>query len=113
MTSAAPTTATRRGGLVLVGVEPNPVLAALAPAPAGDRPAPRRRAAVRLLRDGGAAPALVGVVADRNLRGLSRAGDRRCGPADRRLRHVGDVQEAVHAGLQLDERPEVGQVADL
>src|SRR6266852_3955673 len=98
MTSAPPITARRRGGLLLVVVEVIPLLAALAPAAAGALLWPRR---------------LVGIDADHEQRELVTDADQLVGPGDRSARHLRDVQEAVHAGLELDERAEVREPDDL
>src|SRR5256885_4148920 len=107
MTSAAPITATRRGGLVLVVVELIPVLAALAPAAAGALLRLRRLDGVGEVLQGEPDAPLVGVAPDDEQRELVADADDLVGPVDRPVRHLRDVQEAVHAGLQLDERAEV------
>src|SRR3989440_2755682 len=113
MTSAAPITATRRGGLLLVVVEVIPMLAALPSAAAGALLRPRRLDGVgELLQREPDAP-LVGVDADDEQRELVADADDVVGPVDRPVRHLRDVQEAVHAGLELDERAEVGEPDDL
>src|SRR5216117_589435 len=107
MTSAAPITATRRCGLVLVVVELIPVLAALASAASGALFRPRRLDGVgELLQREPDAP-LVGIDADDEQRELVADADDLVGPVDRPVRHLRDVEKAVHAGLELDERPEV------
>src|SRR2546422_6311508 len=109
MTSAAPITATRRDGLLLVVVEVIPMLAALPSPAAGALLRPRRLDGVgELLQREPDAP-LVGVDADDEQRELVADADDLVGPVDRPGRHLRDVQEAVHAGLELDERAEVGQ----
>src|SRR2546430_1285914 len=109
MTSAAPITATRRGGLLLVVVEVIPMLAALPSAAAGALLRPRRLDRVgELLQREPDAP-LVGVDADDEQRELVADADDLVGPVDRPVRHLRDVQEAVHAGLELDERAEVSE----
>src|SRR2546426_10393705 len=111
MTSAAPITATRRDGLLLVVVEVIPMLAALPSAATGALLRPRL--GLDLLEHEGDPLALVGDVEDLRLEVLALLEDLR-GMADAaRPGHVGDVQETVHAGLELDERAEVGQVAHL
>src|SRR5438046_8775351 len=107
MTSAAPITATRRGGLVLVVVELIPVLAALASAAAGALLRVRRLDRGRELLQREPDAPLVGIDADDEQRELVADADDLVGPVDRPVRHLRDVQEAVHAGLELDERPEV------
>src|SRR5213596_3355055 len=107
MTSAAPITATRRGGLVLVVVELIPVLAALASAAAGALLRLRRLDRVRELLQREPDAPLVGIDADDEQRELVADADDLVGPVDRPVRHLRDVQEAVHAGLELDERAEV------
>src|SRR5207249_2153952 len=113
MTSAAPITATRRGGLVLVVVELIPVLAALASAAAGALLRLRRLDRVRELLQREPDAPLVGIDADDEQRELVADADDLVGPVDRPVRHLRDVQEAVHAGLELDERPEVREPAHL
>src|SRR5437667_6854890 len=109
MTSAAPITATRRGGLLLVVVEVIPMLAALPSAAAGALLRAWRLDGVgELLQREPNAP-LVGVDADDEQRELVADADDLVGPVDRPVRHLRDVQEAVHAGLELDERAEVGE----
>src|SRR5207244_12004745 len=113
MASAPPITARRRGGLLLVVVEVIPLLAALAPAAAGALLWPRRLDGVsELLQREPDAP-LVGIDADHEQRELVTDADQLVGPGDRSIRHLRDVQEAVHAGLELDERAEVGEADDL
>src|SRR2546425_288710 len=113
MTSAPPITARRRGGLLLVVVEVIPLLAALAPAAAGALLWPRRLDGVsEFLQREPDAP-LVGIDADHEQRELVTDADQLVGPGDRSIRHLRDVQEAVHAGLELDERAEVREPADL
>src|SRR5438876_2896 len=113
MTSAPPITARRRGGLLLVVVEVIPLLAALAPAAAGALLWPRRLDGVsEFLQREPDAP-LVGIDADHEQRELVTAADELVGPGDRSIRHLRDVQEAVHAGLELDERAEVREPDDL
>src|SRR5881628_1192409 len=113
MTSAPPITARRRGGLLLVVVEVIPLLAALAPAAAGALLWPRRLDGVsEFLQREPDAP-LVGIDADHEQRELVTDADQLVGPGDRSIRHLRDVQEAVHAGLELDERAEVREPDDL
>src|SRR5438034_1987890 len=113
MTSAPPITARRRGGLLLVVVEVIPLLAALAPAAAGALLWTRRLDGVsEFLKREPVAP-LVGIDADHEQRELVTDADQLVGPGDRSVRHLRDVQEAVHAGLELDERAEVREPNDL
>src|SRR5439155_15961504 len=113
MTSAPPITARRRGGLLLVVVEVIPLLAALAPAAAGALLWTRRLDGVsEFLQREPDAP-LVGIDADHEQRELVTDADQLVGPGDRSVRHLRDVQEAVHAGLELDERAEVREPNDL
>src|SRR5205807_612509 len=113
MTSAAPITATRRDGLLLVVVEVIPMLAALPSAATGALLRPRRLDGVgELLQREPDAP-LVGIDADDELEVLAPHADHRRRADAPRPGHLGDVQETVHAGLELDERAEVGQVAHL
>src|SRR5438445_1787762 len=109
MTSAPPITARRRGGLLLVVVEVIPLLAALASAAAGALLWTRRLDGVsEFLQREPDAP-LVGIDADHEQRELVADADDLVGPVDRPVRHLRDVQEAVHAGLELDERAEVSE----
>src|SRR5436190_12173461 len=113
MTSAPPITARRRGGLLLVVVEVIPLLAALAAAAAGALLWPRRLDGVsEFLQREPDAP-LVGIDADHEQRETVTKADRLVGPGDRSARHLRDVQEAVHAGFELDERAEVREPDDL
>src|SRR2546426_10882095 len=94
MTSAAPITATRRGGLLLVVVEVIPMLAALPSAAAGALLRPRRLDGVgELLQREPDAP-LVGVDADDEQRELVADADDLVGPVDRPVRHLRDVQRS-------------------
>src|SRR5256886_11467225 len=113
MTTPPPITARRRGGLLLAVVEVIPLLAALAPAAAGALLWPRRLDGVsEFLQREPDAP-LVGIDADHEQRELVTDADQLVGPGDRSIRHLRDVQEAVHAGLELDERAEVREPDDL
>src|SRR2546426_9745994 len=104
MTSAPPITARRRGGLLLVVVEVIPLLAALAPAAAGALLWPRRLDGVsEFLQREPNAP-LVGIDADHEQRELVTDADQLVGPGDRSIRHLRDVQEAVHAGRSEERR---------
>src|SRR2546425_1063701 len=113
MATAPPITARRRGGLLLVVVEVIPLLAALAPAAAGALLWTRRLDGVsEFLQREPDAP-LVGIDADHEQRELVTDADQLVGPGDRSVRHLRDVQEAVHAGLELDEGAEVREPNDL
>src|SRR5256884_2484446 len=113
MASAPPITARRRGGLLLVVVEVIPLVAAFARAAAGALLWRRRLDGVsEFLQREPDAP-LVGIDADREQRELVTDADQLVGPGDRSIRHLRDVQEAVHAGLELDERAEVREPAAL
>src|SRR3989442_12380203 len=97
MTSAAPITATRRGGLLFVVFEVIPMLAALPSAAAGALLRPWRLDGVgELLQREPNAP-LVGVDADDEQRELVADADDLVGPADRPVRHLPDLQEAGQA----------------
>src|SRR6266480_2543556 len=115
MTSAAPITASGRGELLLlVVVELIAVLAAFAgAATAGAFLRLRRLDGVGELLQGKPDAPLVGVDADHEQRELVTHAHHLVGPADRPVRHLGDVQEPVDARLQLDERAEVREPHDL
>src|SRR3989442_12207632 len=113
MTSAAPITATRRGGLLFVVFEVIPMLAALPSAAAGALLRPWRLDGVgELLQREPDAP-LVGVDADDEQRELVADADDLVGPVDRPVRHLRGVQGAVPAGLEPDERTEGGEAPHL
>src|SRR5207245_9298113 len=98
MTSAAPITATRRGGLLLVVVEVIPMLAALPSAAAGALLRPRRLDGVgELLQRDPDAP-LVGVDAADEQRELVADADDLVGAGDRPVRHLRAVQASFVAG---------------
>src|SRR5512138_4014911 len=73
----------------------------------------RRLDGVRQLLEGEANPPLVRVDADDQEGQLVTDADQLVGPADRAVGHLRDVQEPVNAGLELDERAEVGETHDL
>src|SRR5436309_14246526 len=98
MTSAAPITATRRGGLVLVVVELIPVLAALASAAAVALLRLRRLDHVRELLQRAPDAPLVGIDAADDQRVLVADADDLVGPVDRPARHLPDLQASVQAG---------------
>src|SRR3989454_560826 len=73
----------------------------------------RRLDGVRQLLQGQADAPLVGVHTNDQQRQLVADADQLVGPADRAVGHLRDVEQPVHAGLQLDERAEVGEAHDL
>src|SRR3989338_6360296 len=115
MARAARTTVVRRSPLVLVAVVI--VVAALALLAATARPAAllarRGLDRVRELLQAEPDPALVGIHADHQQGQLVADAHDLVGAADRPAGHLGDVQQAVDAGLELDEGAEVGQTDDL
>jgi hypothetical protein len=56
---------------------------------------------------------LVRIHADHQQRQLVAHAHDLAGRRDRTVRHLRDVEQTVHAGLELDERAEVGQPHDL
>src|SRR2546430_17671842 len=97
MTSAAPITATRRGGLVLVVVELIPVLAALAPAAAGALLRLRRLDGVGELLQGEPDAPLVGVDPDHEQGELVADADDLVGPAERPVPPLRETRECARA----------------
>src|SRR2546422_5175988 len=106
----------RRTGLFLVFVVV--VVTVLAASAATAAAAPllcllRRLDGVRQLLQGEADAPLVRVHPDDQQGQLVADADHLVGPADRPARHLRDVEQPVHAGLELDERAEVGEADDL
>src|SRR3989440_525887 len=115
--SAAPTIVSRRPTLVLVFVVVVRALLSLPPPPAGAAGLVGelrwRRDRVGQLLQAEADAALGGIDADDQQGQLVAHVDDLGRGRHRAVGHLRDVQQPVHPGLQLDERPEVGQVADL
>src|SRR3990172_8229184 len=107
-------TVVRRSPLVLVVVVILVALLALLAATALPAPLPLRRGLDRVgeLLQAEPDPALVGIHADDEQGQLVPDAHDLVGAADRPVRHLGDVEQAVHAGLELDEGAEVGQADD-
>src|SRR5438445_3948761 len=108
----------RRTGLFLVVVVVVVTVLTTAPASATSAAALpfhflRRLDGVRQLLEGEADAPLVRVHPDHQERQLIADADELVGPPDRTIRHLRDVQQPVHPGLQLDERTEVGEADDL
>src|SRR6266850_792026 len=107
----------RRTGLFLVVVVV--VVTVLTAAPGTATPAAalfrllRRLDGVRQLLQGQADAPLVRVHPDDQERQLVADADQLVGPADRPAGHLRDVEQAVHARLELDERAVVGEAHDL
>src|SRR3989449_6544405 len=106
----------RRTGLFLVFVVV--VVTVLAASAATAAAAPllcllRRLDGVRQLLQGEADAPLVRVHPDDQQGQLVADADQLVGPADRAAGHLRDVEQPVHAGLQLHERAEVGEADDL
>src|SRR3989454_8257177 len=105
----------RRTGLFLVFVVV--VVTVLAASAATAAAAPllcllRRLDGVRQLLQGEADAPLVRVHPDDQQGQLVADADQLVGPADRPARHLRDVEQPVHAGLELDERAEISEVPD-
>src|SRR5438445_775837 len=107
----------RRTGLFLVVVVVVVTVLTTAPASATSAAALlhflRRLDGVGQLLEGEADAPLVRVHPDHQERQLIADADELVGPPDRTIRHLRDVQQPVHPGLQLDERAEVGEADDL
>src|SRR6059036_1745440 len=115
MTSAAATTVRGRTRLFLVVVL---VVVTVLAAPAAPATTPlfrllRRLDGVRQLLQGQADAPLVGVHTNDQQCQLVADADQLVGPADRAAGHLWDVEQPVHARLQLNERAEVGEADDL